>query len=278
MSSSSDDEEEDFSHLFRPVRKSRLHQTQQQQQQQVQQSPQHHQHQVQQSPQHQQQQQQQSPQHQHQVQQSPQHQQQQQQQSPQHQQQSADEDEADEEEEDEDEEQGDEGGEDRIGDEENYFTILSELSKQWLFAELHHNVSAEAVNSFWSVAMDFIPKLSEHKNRTNIEKKTPNFIQQRRKLYQDLCPPIHMKKVYEHKETKEIQTIWFNENTVNTYERNPAYIKLYEESHVKVNIYICYIRPSVYSPLICPSVRPPVRPVNLYVHTYVCTSFSLKRK
>ena len=118
--------------------------------------------------------------------------------------------------------------------EENFFTVLEDMSKKWMCSQLTHRVSATASNTLWDVAMDMIPKLITLKNWDNITRKTPKFTQQRRKLYRDLCPPVKMRFGFLYKNTGAIETVDCDSTPSNTFQRNPDYVKIYEEAHVQV--------------------------------------------
>ena len=125
---------------------------------------------------------------------------------------------------------------DQQEEEENYFSALNKLSKKWIATQLTHNVSAEATNTFWKLSMDLLPDMLSLKSRDNITRKTPKFPHQRRKLHKDLCPPVYMKFAFKHKVTGEIVTVDSNSTPAKRFQRNPDYMKLYEEAHVKVHL------------------------------------------
>lgn len=118
-------------------------------------------------------------------------------------------------------------------DQEYHSSALQKLSKKWLETQLTHQVSAEATNCFWRIAMDFIPNLVQLRERDNVKRKTPMFVNQRRKLYRDICPAITMKFVYKKKANDTITTV-VSDRTPSHLDRSPEYIKLYEEAHIKV--------------------------------------------
>ena len=95
---------------------------------------------------------------------------------------------------------------------------------------MKHRVSAAAANSFWEAAFKFIPTVLEEKK----EKKVPQFIQQRRKLYADYCPPVHMEYCYRKKLDSSIIKFHGSSAPLKAYQNNKQYEKLYEMAHVKV--------------------------------------------
>lgn len=103
--------------------------------------------------------------------------------------------------------------------------------------QLTHDVSAAGANSFWKLAMTSIPSLINAREKFEIGKHVPGFIHQRRQMYKEYCPDIHMKFVYYNKNTHDIETF---EGSTCPRKRFPKikYIKLYEEAHIKV--YECY--------------------------------------
>ena len=119
---------------------------------------------------------------------------------------------------------------------ENYFSVLESLSKKWLSAQLTHHVSAAGANTFWDIAMDAIPKMVSIKDVEGVTRKTPRFTQERRKMYKDNCPKIQMRFAFKHKLTGEIETIDCDATPAKRFQRNPDYVKIYEEAHVKVII------------------------------------------
>ena len=116
----------------------------------------------------------------------------------------------------------------------NYDELLDSLAKKWLLTQSTHQVSAAAANSFWEVSMNLIPKMLGVREKFNIKKKVPGFIHLRRKLNEDLCPPIHMKFVYLERSTNTIVEVNCSEDPGKRYPKS-KYQKLYEEAHFKVN-------------------------------------------
>ena len=83
--------------------------------------------------------------------------------------------------------------------------------------------------------MKIIPKIVEVKEREHVNKKIPSFIHQRRLLYKKSCPPVKMQFSFKHKVTGEIHKVDCNSAPLKEFQRNPDYVKLYEEGHLQVN-------------------------------------------
>ena len=116
-------------------------------------------------------------------------------------------------------------------EEEDYKGLLEALVKKWLNVQLTHEVSASATEAFWKTAMDFIPKLAEHRSQNNINKNVPGYKHLRSTLYKDYCPKIYMTFAYMKKSDNTIEIVECEKAP-----RRPKsqYIKLYEEAHIKV--------------------------------------------
>ena len=121
-----------------------------------------------------------------------------------------------------------------VEEEESYFGALKQLSKKWIGAQLTHHVSATAADTFWDTAMELIPKLMSLKDRDSVDRKTPKFPQQRKKLYSNYCPPVKMRFAFKHKATGAIETVDSDATPLKRFQRNSDYVKIYEEAHVQV--------------------------------------------
>ena len=118
-------------------------------------------------------------------------------------------------------------------EEEDYFTILENMSRQWILSEVDHTVSQSATNSFWDVAFSFIPKLLEAKKLQKVTRKVPKFNHIRRQLYKNKTPEVRMEIAYRNKETDEITIVEDTSTPASKF--SPAvYEKLYEKAYVKV--------------------------------------------
>ena len=94
--------------------------------------------------------------------------------------------------------------------------------------QMKHNVSATASNTFWDLAFNFIPQVLEKRKR-----KVPKFIQQRRKLVKNNCPPVFLEYYYKKKSTGEVVKFCGSVAPMKAYQ-NPSYEKLFEIAYVKV--------------------------------------------
>ena len=110
-----------------------------------------------------------------------------------------------------------------------HIDFLEEISKKWILAQMKHHVSAEAANSFWDLAMKYVPLSLQQR-----QKKIPQFVHQRRKMYQNYCPEVHMEFVYKNKLNGEIVTYKGTSAPLKMYQNNFVYEKLYELAFIKV--------------------------------------------
>ena len=134
-------------------------------------------------------------------------------------------------------EEEDESDEDDDEDEDISFnSLFYSFSKQWLNAQLNHNVSLAASNSFWNLAFKYVSKLHELKETENIKRKIPQFMQIRKNLFQDLSPNVIMNFAFLNKNDNSIHHVNTDHTPVKEFERNPQYQKLYEEAHIKVTL------------------------------------------
>ena len=117
---------------------------------------------------------------------------------------------------------------------DDYETILKYLTKEWLKIELEHKVSKIASEAFWKLGKKWFHRLSNAKSAQNILRKTPCFTHNRRKLYNDYVPTIHMEFGYADKETGDITIVEDSDITpVGRFPRH-RFRKLWEISHVEV--------------------------------------------
>ena len=116
--------------------------------------------------------------------------------------------------------------------EEDY---LETLSKQWMLAQMKHQASAEAANSFWDLAFKSIPNVLEQRN-----KKVPRFVQQRRKLMENNCPDVQMEYCFRNKQNGEIIHYKGTTAPIKRFGDTQKFDKLYEMAYVKVNLLTVY--------------------------------------
>ena len=105
---------------------------------------------------------------------------------------------------------------------------LEKMTEKWYLAQMKHHVSAEAANSFWDLAFKYVPQCLQQR-----QKKVPKFVHQRRKLFLDHCPEVHMEYSYRNKLTGEIVEYKGTTAPIKLYQNN-NYEKLYELAYVKV--------------------------------------------
>lgn len=129
-----------------------------------------------------------------------------------------------------------------LDDEDDYASLLKAMSRKWYSAQLNHKVSATAAEAFWKIAKTYWPKIVQAKQSEEVEKSTPLFPNQRKKLDKQLCPEIHMEFGFLNVTTGEVETVNSMTAPLKDYERNPNYIKLYEEAHIKVNYLLVNIQ------------------------------------
>lgn len=90
---------------------------------------------------------------------------------------------------------------------DDYETVFAHLSKEWLKVELNHNVSKVAANAYWKVGRDWFHRMFHAKELQNVTKKTPSFVHTRRKMHDELVPPINLEIAFQSKQTEE-ETIY----------------------------------------------------------------------
>ena len=115
-----------------------------------------------------------------------------------------------------------------------YKELLKKVSEKWLMAQLTHNVSAAATNSFWHIALNDFTSLSDAREHSMTKKNIPGYIHLRRQLYKEKCPEVHMRFVYLNKESKNIEVVHCDKDPGHKYPKS-KYTKLFEEAHIKVN-------------------------------------------
>lgn len=119
---------------------------------------------------------------------------------------------------------------------QDYYSILDELSRKWMFTELDHTVSKCASNKFWKVAFNFIPKLIEAKVQQRISRKVPQFNHIRRTLENKNTPEVQLEIAYKKRDSEEIEVV---NTTVTPRSQFPPHLyeKMYEVASVKVKTY-----------------------------------------
>ena len=82
--------------------------------------------------------------------------------------------------------------------------------------------------------MKFIPVLESLRDRDNVTKKTAGFAQQKKNLYSMKCPKIKVKFGYKNKSTGIVEAVECGTESIKNFEKNPDYVKVFEEAHVQV--------------------------------------------
>lgn len=114
-------------------------------------------------------------------------------------------------------------------EEEEDVDPLQVLSKKWYFAQMKHKVSAAAVNHLWNIAFKYVPLVL-----SQCRKKVPQFIQQRRKLVKNSCPPIQVEYIMRKKDDGNIIHFQGTTAPVKQYLASGEFEKLAEIAYVQV--------------------------------------------
>ena len=126
--------------------------------------------------------------------------------------------------------------EDIVNGPATYTDLLETLSMKWLSIHLLHNVSLTATYAFWKLALSTMPLLMQLKRVEDVTRKTPQFVQLRKKLYANYCPNIHLDFHYQKSNEEPIVIKSASKNPVKEIERNPEYKKQCESAHIKVTL------------------------------------------
>ena len=126
-----------------------------------------------------------------------------------------------------------------FGDEEydyqDYRSILSQLSMEWIDAEIDHKVSKEASNIMWKIANEYFHKMYQAKEEQGKTRKIPMFPHIRRKLYKDKIPKVNLEIGYQSKQSDELTILEDLESApVNKFPPS-THRKLYEIASVDVS-------------------------------------------
>ena len=121
-------------------------------------------------------------------------------------------------------------------DDVSYEDCLQDLSQKWLLIELAHRTSKTASDEFWLLAREAFSKLHRAKLDDMVYKPIPQFTSQRKKLYNNHVPTIHMEIGYLNKETNETVVVFGDKTPVSRF--NPQrFQKIYEVASVEVILY-----------------------------------------
>ena len=121
--------------------------------------------------------------------------------------------------------------------EDNYESLLNGMTRKWYLTQLNHKVSASAADEFWKLGKEIWPKLMQAKEEESIRRKTPLFQNQRKKLSKELCPEVHMEFGFLNVSTGVTHKVSSHSTPCKEFDRNPEFIKLYEEAHIKVKFF-----------------------------------------
>lgn len=108
---------------------------------------------------------------------------------------------------------------------------LEKMTEKWFLCQSKHKVSLSAANSFWDLALKYMPLLLQQR-----QKRVPKFVQQRKKMVQSRCPPVEMQFTFKNREDQSIVNVTGTQAPLKVYQNNPKYEKLLETAHVKVII------------------------------------------
>ena len=123
--------------------------------------------------------------------------------------------------------------------------MLISLSNSWLQIQLTHHVSLEATNAFWRTSLKSFHELIEKKKAEGINRKIPQYVQIRKNIYKDICPDVKMSFAFLNKNDNTIVKVSADQTPLTEYQRDPRYVKLYEEAHIeikdlkKIHYWIC---------------------------------------
>lgn len=137
-----------------------------------------------------------------------------------------------------DDDDDDDDGED--GEDTSFDSLFKSFTRQWQNAQLKHHVSLAGCNKFWKLSFKYVSKIIELKERENIKRKIPLFLQIRKNMYKDIAPNVKMNFAFLDKESQSIIHVSDDHTPLKEYDRNPRYQKLYEEAHIEVIIYIIF--------------------------------------
>lgn len=116
---------------------------------------------------------------------------------------------------------------------ENYSTIFSNLTKDWVLAEIDHKVSKRASECFWKVANKYFHCLYLAKEREARRKKVPQFKAARNTMYQNKVPKVIVEVAYKNNQTGELTVERGSTTPTSKYPGN-VYSKMYEMASVQV--------------------------------------------
>ena len=122
----------------------------------------------------------------------------------------------------------------------DYKDVLKELSEKWIMAEIDHDVSKEATNTFWQIANKYFHSLYSLKSQQGVTRKIPQFPHLRKTLVHDNVPPVKMEIGYESKDTGDIVVVENVETTPTSRFPASTHRRLFEIASVDVSIIYHY--------------------------------------
>ena len=87
---------------------------------------------------------------------------------------------------------------------DSYKNMLEEFGHLWLATLVNHDISMSAASYLWKLAFSWIPKIIQQKHDEQVTRKTPQFPHLRRKLLNQLVPPVWICAAYFNLETNEV--------------------------------------------------------------------------
>ena len=114
--------------------------------------------------------------------------------------------------------------------EDDYDSIMEKLKSEWLLAEIEHSTSKTASETLWNLSMKYFTQLPTARGRA---KKTNQFKTIRKKMHEELLPPVELEIGYRNISTGEIEIVRDTVTPVKRYSsRN--YEKIFEIGTLKV--------------------------------------------
>ena len=129
----------------------------------------------------------------------------------------------------------------------DYFDLLTQLSKQWLLIELHHQVSKSASNSFWQLALSHMNKLFNMKQHQGVRRKIPQYCHLRRNLNKNHSPPIDLEFGFVDKSSNTLEIVRDVEHAPSKMFPPSKFRKVYEIATVKASKTITIFIPFSHS-------------------------------
>lgn len=116
---------------------------------------------------------------------------------------------------------------------DDYETMLDSLVKQWVLLEIKHRTSKSGSEEFWDLAKSFFPKLQSARIAEMVYKPIPKLRSQRKKIYRDEVPDVHLELGFVNKDTNELNVINVDHTPTNQFDRK-TFEKVFEVGTVQV--------------------------------------------